>query len=282
MDSSELPFSLGNAILFGAALFGIIASFSRPLRTPGYPASRKGWKKWNLSLLDFFLFVWAFVVLIFLVAPIIGAALVGDVRNEQLYSAYATPVMQTGIIAIVLFAVRTRKWPLKEFFTVPGVSWVKSSLHAGHLFLRFLPLIWLVGMFWGAILLLLENLGLGPPTEPQVAAQWIAQSDSFLYLTSMALMVVIGAPLSEELLFRGLLYRFLNEIFRARFALIASSLLFALLHASTYSFLPLFFIGLLLTKVYQDTHDLRTPIFFHLYFNLFSFLNLLFLPVQGS
>jgi hypothetical protein len=90
--------------------------------------------------------------------------------------------------------------------------------------------------------------------------------------------VTVNAPISEELVFRGLLYRFLHDRGSARFALIVSSLLFALLHASLQSFLPLLFIGLLLAKIYEDTHDIRTPIVFHLFFNLFSFLNLMFLP----
>ncbi len=282
VDDTEIPVSLGNALLFGAALFGCIASFARPLRLPGPETPPKAWEKWNLSFPGFLLLLWAFVVLI-LIAPVLGGFSTGlfatDPDNPQVSAVGATFFMQVGLIAIVLAAVRFRGWRLSDFLEVGGVTSKTSALYSLHIFFRYLPLIWLVGLFWGILLLALNELGLGVPTEPQIAAQWIAESDSLLFLIAMGFMVVIGAPLSEELLFRGLLFRFLLEKTPARIALVLSSVLFALLHASIHSFLPLCFIGLLLAKVYHDTRDLRTPIFFHLYFNLFSFLNLLFLPV---
>jgi len=186
--------------------------------------------------------------------------------------------MQLGLVGLILFAIRQRGWSLKQFFRPGGIPWKAVIIHSGQLFFRYLPLIWLVGLFWGGLLLALNTLGFEVTPKPQIAAQWIAESDSLPFLIIMGLMVVLAAPFSEELVFRGFLYRFLNERGNARIALILSSLLFALLHASLQSFLPLLFIGLLLVKVYDDTHDIRAPILFHLYFNLFSFLNLLFLP----
>jgi len=284
VDDSEIPFSLGNALLFAGALFGVIASFARPLRSPGAGSPPIPWERWNLSPSGFLFLLWAVAVLI-LAAPVLGGISTGlfttDPENPQVPAVGATFFMQVGVIAIVLAAVRFRGWRLSGFLEGGGTSWRASALHGVHLFFRYLPLIWLAGMFWGVLLLGLNELGLGVRTEPQIAAQWIAESESMTFLIAMGIMVVLGAPLSEELLFRGLLFRFLLEKTPARIALVLSSVLFALLHASIHSFLPLCFIGLLLAKVYHDTRDLRTPIFFHLYFNLFSFLNLLLLPMQG-
>jgi len=277
VDQSELPFTLGNALLFAAALFGVIASFSRPPRLPNPEAARLPWTRWNLSLFDVLFLLFCFGSLILFAAPLFGLFFSGDLSDVRIYSAYATPAMQIGIIVIVVYAARNRHWSLSDLMAVRGVKMADAAFHAGHVFLRYLPLIWLVGLFWGGLLLGLKELGLAAPVEPQIATQWITESESASYLILMAILVVVGAPISEELLFRGLLFRFLKEKTTARLALIISSLLFALLHANAYSFLPLFFIGLLLAKVYDDTRDLRTPIFFHLYFNLFSFLNLLFM-----
>jgi len=276
----EATISLGNAVLFTAAILGIIASFARPIRSPYDPDRR--WDLWNLSLLSFAGYLWI-LLLVILFAPILGEVLTRLVVPDsaigpQSLSIGATVVMQVGLVAIILGAAHRRGWSLKHFFQKKEVGWRRAILHSGHLFLRYLPLVWLVSIFWAGLLLILVEMGIGSPPAPQLAVQWIAESDSALFLVIMGLMVVFAAPISEELVFRGFLYRFLDERGPARFALIFSSLLFALLHASLHSFLPLFFIGLLLVKVYDDTRDIRIPILFHLYFNLFSFLNLLFLP----
>ncbi|MBC2604059.1 CPBP family intramembrane glutamic endopeptidase [Puniceicoccus vermicola] len=276
----ELSISTGNAILFTAALFGAIASYSRPIRSPYDP--NQPWERWDISLLSFLGYLWLLVIVI-LFAPVLGQSLTnlilpGNEENEQVQSIGATLIMQTGLVAIILSAVHMRGWSLMSFFRHEGVSEKNVFLHAGHLFLRYIPTIWLVGMLWAGILFALKSLGFDVSPQPQIAAQWIADSDSAPFLIIMGIMVVITAPISEELVFRAFLYRFLRNRWSARFALIFSSVLFALLHASLHSFLPLVFMGLLLAKIYEDTHDIRTPILFHLFFNLFSYLNLIFLP----
>lgn len=276
----ENTISLANGLLFLGALFGTIASFSQPIRSPYNPS--QGRDRWDLPLWKFAAYLWL-LLLIILLAPHAGdlfSAPFIDEEDEaiQARSIAATLAMQAGLISIILLAIYQRGWSLRSFFLRGGISWLRVIRHSGHLFLRFLPTIWLVGLFWGGLLLAIKHLGFEITPEPQIAAQWIAESNSMAFLLVMGFMVVIAAPFSEELLFRGFLYRFLNERFPAKFALIFSSLLFALLHASLHSFLPLLFIGLLLVKIYEDTNDIRIPMLFHLYFNLFSFLNLIFLP----
>tara|TARA_R100000027_G_scaffold63666_2_gene56543 strand:- start:8827 stop:9666 length:840 start_codon:yes stop_codon:yes gene_type:complete len=276
----ENTISAGNLILFGIALFGAIASYSRPIRRLSEPEPT--WSPWNLSIVAFSRYLWL-VLLAILFAPLAGDTLIGLIipsraDDDRIRSIFATFVMQAGLIGVVLVAIQNRKWSLHSFFETSGVSWKVVFTHTGHLFFRYLPAIWLVGAFWGTILYALNYLGFPITAEPQIATQWIAESSSITFLAVMGIMVVLTAPLSEELVFRGLLFRFLRERSSARFALILSSLLFALLHASLHSFLPLLFIGLLLTKLYDDTRDIRTPILFHLFFNLFSFLNLLLFP----
>jgi len=280
MDPETLPLSLGNAVLFLAALFGFIASFSRPIQQPG--DSQPQWDRWDMSFLNFLFLLWI-VFLIILFAPFAGVRIAGifpitEGYEDQVLSVCATVIMQAGLVLLVLYAIHRRGWSFKEFFRSDGVTWRQAFLHSGHLFLRFLPLVWLVALFWGGLLIGLQELGVPIEMQPQTAVTWIAESDSTIFLIVMGLIVVFGAPLSEELIFRGVLYRFLSEKGSARLALILSGILFALLHASLNSFLPLCFIGLLLAKIYEDTRDIRTPIFFHLFFNLFSFLQLLCMP----
>jgi membrane protease YdiL (CAAX protease family) len=51
-----------------------------------------------------------------------------------------------------------------------------------------------------------------------------------IWIIGIVLLVVVGAPLAEELLFRGLILRVLQKSFGSVFAIIASSLLFAIPH----------------------------------------------------
>lgn len=51
-----------------------------------------------------------------------------------------------------------------------------------------------------------------------------------IWIVGVILLVVVGAPLAEELLFRGLILRILQKSFGSVFAVVASSLLFAIPH----------------------------------------------------
>ena len=78
---------------------------------------------------------------------------------------------------------------------------------------------------------------------------------------------VLVAPLSEELFFRG----YVHGVLRARLgsrAAYASAAAFAAAHAYVVHFLPLFFIGLLLARLYERTGTLVAPMAAHAVVNL--------------
>jgi hypothetical protein len=78
----------------------------------------------------------------------------------------------------------------------------------------------------------------------------------------------ILAPVNEELFFRAGLYRFFKGRLKPRHALVATNLLFAAAHANLQEFLPLFVIGLLLTRAYERSGNIAVPMVFHALFNL--------------
>lgn len=70
--------------------------------------------------------------------------------------------------------------------------------------------------------------------------------------------------LAEELLFRGVLQRFLHTWFKkAWITVLVSGLLFSLMHSSVYEFLPIWFAGLILALVYQLTGKLWLSVLLH-------------------
>ena len=75
--------------------------------------------------------------------------------------------------------------------------------------------------------------------------------------------IVVFAPIAEELFFRGIVFNaWLREAGRI-WAYVGSAALFAAIHLSLESLLPIFLLGLALAWVYQRTGNLLAPITMH-------------------
>ena len=133
----------------------------------------------------------------------------------------------------------------------------------------------LVGNGWEATLQFLHKLNLAPIYQAQDLVSIFENNGHIGIHIALIFMAVVIAPISEELLFRGLIYRFLKGRWGARNALIISSLLFACLHFNILSFLPLFLLGLLLCRAYEKSGSIYVSIGFHALFNANNILLLL-------
>lgn len=83
---------------------------------------------------------------------------------------------------------------------------------------------------------------------------------------------VIVAPLTEELLFRGLVFTRVSRAFGVYFGMVASSLIFGFMHGTAIWFIYTALFGLVITFVFVRSRSLVYPILFHLSFNLTSFI----------
>jgi membrane protease YdiL (CAAX protease family) len=92
-----------------------------------------------------------------------------------------------------------------------------------------------------------------------------AGSDAEVVL--LVLMVVVGAPIIEELFFRGLLMRAIQARWNDGLALVASALFFALVHFQPLQIPGLFAFGLILGTCAQRTGRLGMSILAHAAFN---------------
>lgn len=91
-----------------------------------------------------------------------------------------------------------------------------------------------------------------------------------LILQILCLAILI--PISEELIFRGLLYKRLRE--RGTFiqAALYSAVVFGLLHMNLVQMLYAFFLGLMLAYIYEKYGSIKAPIAAHMAMNLLSVL----------
>jgi membrane protease YdiL (CAAX protease family) len=85
----------------------------------------------------------------------------------------------------------------------------------------------------------------------------------------------IGAPVAEEILFRGVVFAAIRDAGWPRLALMGSALLFGAVHFNLGALVPLTGFGMLLALVYDRTGSLLAPIAAHMVFNAAPFVMLL-------
>lgn len=87
----------------------------------------------------------------------------------------------------------------------------------------------------------------------------------------MGFTAIIMAPLVEEILFRGIAYKALRERGHPRLALVASSVLFGLIHVNLMTLVPLTVLGIVFALLYERTGNLLAPVAAHSLFNAINF-----------
>ena len=142
-----------------------------------------------------------------------------------------------------------------------------AFLNAVGTFLIALPVITLLGYGWKTAL---NWLGFATPDQDMVDIFREADSpEKLILLTAFA---VVIAPLTEELIFRAGLFRYLRTRVPRWLALIAPAAVFALLHQSVLAFMPLFALGVLFSLAYERTGRISVTILAHGLFNLHTIM----------
>lgn len=142
-----------------------------------------------------------------------------------------------------------------------------------------------IGILGGVIALPIA-LGLGQMCEwamrsveiepvAQQTVQTIQSSGSPVLKGFFGAVAICVAPPVEEMLFRGIIYPTIKQLGFPKMALIGSSILFAASHANLLTTIPLFFLSLMLTLLYERTDNLLAPIAAHSLFNAVNFFFLI-------
>lgn len=113
-------------------------------------------------------------------------------------------------------------------------------------------------------------------------AQWLTQEQSGIHLLlgveqpslrlGVAVMITIGAPLGEELFFRGALLPQLRNVMSDNWAIFTTAFCFALVHFYVIQFIPVFISGLLLGLLFVAKGSLIRPLVAHATVNIISLL----------
>lgn len=103
---------------------------------------------------------------------------------------------------------------------------------------------------------------------------------NFLNVSLLVITFVVIAPITEEIVFRGLIFGFINDKLGLATALIVSSVIFGLLHPGHH--LSTAVIGLVLALLYYRTKSIAVPIVFHMIWNALATYGLLSLVNSGG
>lgn len=241
---------------------------------------------WNIPWVDFLLLIFTNFLFILLAQQIIGPFI-----PELAEDAVETLTPQIALLSILsmhlplgLSFIFFQQFYLKErALTLNPISSpiINAFSSAGIRFLQLLPLIWILSLLWNFCLGELQKLNLIDEFPVQPMVELLVQDMSPLYFLSLALSGIIVAPIVEEVIFRGCLYRFLKSRTTLLGAQWVSAFIFALVHSNLHSFLPLLFIGFILARLYESSGSIYQSIAFHGFFNATTIVFLALLKYSG-
>jgi membrane protease YdiL (CAAX protease family) len=198
----------------------------------------------------------------------LGDQLSGRFGWDKLYVAHVVSFTSLQGLALVWISLFVREHCTSwhdgfGFKNAPGRSVVLGVVTT----LVALPIATLV--IGGIIAMLLRLCGVAPEVQETVTV--IQNNSSPPQLAVLGGAAVILAPLAEEAMFRGILYPTLKQRGYPRLALWGTAFLFGAIHFNLAALLPLTFLALVFTWLYEHTGNLLAPIAGHCLFNALNF-----------
>ena len=246
-------------ILGGVAALWRFGLRAEARRTPAALAA------WDASLTDFFLFLWLVVCSGLIVPFAVSPWLKHAVITPDFRLILGTAAFQCGLLAGVIafrfgFSRRARPAPAV-------VARVNPLLAGAATYLAALPVIVAVSIIWQGLLKLCHI-----PAPPQEAVDVLRHAKAGLPITLLLISAIIIAPISEELIFRAGISRYVRTRLPRWAALLLPAFVFGAMHANLSSFAPLVALGLVFSLAYERTGRISTTIVAHAIFNLTSTL----------
>ncbi|HEX2100087.1 MAG TPA: type II CAAX endopeptidase family protein [Candidatus Synoicihabitans sp.] len=233
--------------------------------------------RWDLDVYPF-LILCAIVMVTGLIGQVVLLAFVQALAgplSEDLQLVAAGGAFQAGLLTGVLVAVaivrRLGDAPLTRASTEAPVRPARPLLVAsGATFVVALPILLLCNLPW---LYLLEKFGLS--ADRQELVDLFARAESPALVVVIMLFAIVVAPVTEELIFRAGLFRYLRTRVARPLAFGIPAVIFASLHGNLAAFVPLVVLGLIFAIAYERTGRIAVPMIAHGLFNLNTILLLL-------
>ncbi|MCH8063458.1 MAG: CPBP family intramembrane metalloprotease [Chloroflexi bacterium] len=212
------------------------------------------WKLTDVAFAGLFVIVGSVVIIV--LARLIGKS--GD-DSESVNPLVLFLLQGLFLLAVWIIAVRVR-----------GATWrslgMRASQGRGGI-LIVAPALLLMIAASATYGVFVQSAGIDFLIPPTLEEQGTMLGEG-LYAPLNALVFVVWGPFTEELFFRGFLLTILAPIIGPFRAVLVSSALFAGVHVSVSTLIPIFLIGLVLGWLYLRTRSLLQPYLAHAAWNL--------------
>ena len=182
-----------------------------------------------------------------------------DTGSRMLVRAAALFVYYAVQLAVLSFLAHRRGGGFLAAFGLRRPKLVSSTLMT----LAALLSVWSFSVLYRAIAL---QLGWKPLVADSPSLTVLFGSDAIGVFLTVVMVVIVG-PFVEELLFRGVLLTALDERFGGVAAILVSAPVFAMLHGSLWSFVPLTFLGVALGWLTLSRRSLWPAVVLHAAYN---------------
>lgn len=237
---------------------------------------------WKIQDLDFAIFATAvifwFVVSGYAIFKLLGVFSEPGARLGTGAIVAGGLVLHGGMLAIFLIFRQMNRNPNEGPINPRIIPLGRSMVLGLFYFLASLPIVYGVGLVWGGFLELLRRFGYEVDLPLQDAVILIQETESTIGFLGLVLLAVVVAPIVEESVFRGGVYRYFKGKTSIFVSLLISGLVFGLIHFNIQSLPGLVAVGVCLGLAYELSGSLRVSIFFHAFFNLNSILWILIIP----
>ncbi len=227
---------------------------------------------WETPLTEFLSFIFLVIGGSFILTIVAGPLARSLGLRGDAVTIFSGAAAQLGMLGGVLLSAVMRRGS----FRMPHSGLAGTVVSGAATFALALPVLALTAK---ASEMIVRAAGL--PVDKQDLIGMFARADSPWLLTVMIALAVVVAPLTEELVFRAGVFRYLRTRIPRSFALILPALFFAVLHVNwkTLSGLasvpPLVLLAVIFSLAYERTGRIGTPIVAHALFNLNSVLVIL-------
>ena len=195
--------------------------------------------------------------------------LVGDPGRAVVLSALANGVAFGAATLLWVFALHRQQFGALGLGSRRPWRDVAFGLVAGMLLFGF------VAVIVAPLLLFLASLFFGDVTPPDQSRLLFPGRPDEVEATLAVVGAVVGAPLGEELFFRGLLFRSLRRRFRFGLSGAVSAAAFGLVHVLPLLIPLMFVVGLALAYVFERRGSLLASIAAHAAFNVIGITSIL-------
>jgi membrane protease YdiL (CAAX protease family) len=228
---------------------------------------------WPLQGVRLRSFTFVSLVYVGILLSAVGQKLAGEplAGTEALQLAITTLSFQGAVLILARRLVYEHGLRWGEAFGL-NHHWPRAVLFGFLSAFSILPVAW---GFQVISLKIMTVLGLDP--EVQHAVNIFNLTDAWSDRLVLGVVALVLAPVSEEILFRGILYPALKGLGFPRSAFWTTAILFSLIHFNTATFLPLLAFACLLNALYEWTGNLLSCMVAHTSFNAVNLIMLMVL-----